>query len=516
MSDPFFEYPHGTSVVPGTSITGCNSITGGAFIPNGIWPAEYDGGYLFADYVCGAIFRVPASGAPPTAAVAFVSNLGGSSATSLLFGPYGSTQALYYTSYADGGQVRRLRYSTPLGNQPPTAVIDATPTSGSAPLTVTFSGAGSSDPDPGDTLTYFWDFGDGSPISSTATPTTAKTYAANGAYVASLRVRDQGLAFSLPATVTVSVGNTAPTATIDPPPGGATFGVGQAVTITGSGSDAEEGAIPPARLHWTVLLHHDVHTHPFVSGAGSGISFAGPSPEDLAAATNSFLEVHLQAEDAQGLLSTDVRLDLLPRKRIVTLSSVPTGARLTVNGEGLVAPATFVSWEGWSLSLGAPNQVLPDGRKLAFASWSDGGSQTHVVPTPAADLARSATFTVAGSSLRLVTPCRVVDTRVSGGPLSPLETRTLQVAGACGIPGAAYSAVVNVTAVAPAAAGHVTLFPGHLAAAPDASTLNFAAGRTRAVGTVMLLAADGSGTLKVTNGSAGSVDLVLDVSGYFE
>jgi hypothetical protein len=32
----------------------------------------------------------------------------------------------------------------------------------------------------------------------------------------------------------------------------------------------------------------------------------------------------------------------------------------------------------------------------------------------------------------------------------------------------------------------------------------------------MLLAADGAGALKGTNGSAGSVDVVLDVSGYFE
>ncbi len=113
MSDPFFEYPHGPSVVPGTSISGCNSITGGAFVPGGVWPAEYDGAYLFADYVCGAIFRVAAAGAPPAAATAFVSNLGGSSATSLLFGPYGETQALYYTTYAAGGR------SAACGTRPP-------------------------------------------------------------------------------------------------------------------------------------------------------------------------------------------------------------------------------------------------------------------------------------------------------------------------------------------------------------------------------------------------------------
>ncbi|HYN42695.1 MAG TPA: PQQ-dependent sugar dehydrogenase, partial [Thermoanaerobaculia bacterium] len=515
MRDPFFEYPHGSSVVPGTSISGCNSITGGTFVPNGVWPAAYDGTYLFADYVCGAVFRVPAAGAPPANATAFVSNLGSSSATSLLFGPFGDTQALYYTSYAAGGQVRRLRYVPAGSNSPPTAVVGATPSAGLAPLVVAFSGAGSSDPNAGDTLTYFWNFGDGSPVLQTTTPSTSKTYASNGTYLSSLRVRDQVLAFSAPATATITVGNGPPTAVIDPPAGGATFGTGQTVTITGSGTDAEDGSIPPGRLSWTVLLHHDIHTHPFQSGTGAGISFIAPAPEDLSAATNSFLEVHLRAEDSGGLFSPDVRLDLTPRKRNVTLSSVPVGARLTVNGEGVTAPSTFVSWEGWGLALDAPGQVLPDGRKLAFSSWSDGGAQTHVVPTPAADLARTATFATIGSRLHTVTPCRVADTRTSGGPLASLETRTFTIAGACGVAASAYAAILNVTAVSPAASGYLTVFPGHLAASAT-STVSFAAGRTRAAATVMLLAADGTGTLKVTNGSAGAVDVVLDVSGYFE
>ncbi|MBK9375976.1 MAG: PQQ-dependent sugar dehydrogenase [Holophagales bacterium] len=516
ISDPFFEYSHGPSVVPGTSISGCNSITGGAFVPNGVWPAEYDGSYLLADYVCGAIFRIPASGAPPASATTFVSGLGGSSATTLLFGPHGETQALYYTTYASGGQVRRLRYAHAGSNQPPSAVIGANPTAGDPPLEVTFSGAGSSDPNAGDTLAYFWDFGDGSPVVQTAAPSTSKTYPASGAFLASLRVRDQALAFSAPASVTISVGNRPPTASIDAPPGGASFGVGQAVTITGSGTDPDEGAVPPERLHWTVLLHHDVHTHPFLSGTGAGISFAAPGPEDLAAAANSFLEVHLQAEDASGLFSPDVRLDLQPRKWNVTLGSVPGGARLTVNGEGVTAPATFVSWEGWGLTLGAPDQVLPDGRRLVFSSWSDGEAQTHTVTTPAADLSRSATFGVVGSELHVLAPCRAVDTRTSGGPLAPAETRAFTVAGECGVPASAYALVVNVTAVSPAAPGTLSLFPGHLLASPATSTVAFAVGRTRAVGAVMLLAADGSGTLKATNASTGQVDVVLDVSGYFE
>jgi hypothetical protein len=46
-------------------------------------------------------------------------------------------------------------------NQAPIAVAEGAPLSGAEPLTVTFTGENSSDPDAGDTLTYFWDFGDG-------------------------------------------------------------------------------------------------------------------------------------------------------------------------------------------------------------------------------------------------------------------------------------------------------------------------------------------------------------------
>ncbi len=73
------------------------------------------------------------------------------------------------------------------GNHPPTAVAEGFPTlSGPEPLTVNFSGANSSDPDPGDTLTYSWDFGDG----DTGSGMTAMHTYYDGTYIVILTVYD--------------------------------------------------------------------------------------------------------------------------------------------------------------------------------------------------------------------------------------------------------------------------------------------------------------------------------------
>lgn len=72
------------------------------------------------------------------------------------------------------------------GNKPPVAVASATPSGGDVPLAVSFSSAGSTDPD-GSITAYLWDFGDGS-TSTLANPN--HTYTAAGPFVAHLTVTD--------------------------------------------------------------------------------------------------------------------------------------------------------------------------------------------------------------------------------------------------------------------------------------------------------------------------------------
>jgi PKD repeat protein len=106
-----------------------------------------------------------------------------------------------YSSYGSVGQYAlSANYYTP-GNVAPTAVISATPTSGTAPLTVQLSGASSTDPD-GGIASWAWNFGDGTTGTGSAL---SHVYGSAGTYTVQLQVTDTGGLTSL-ASTTITVG----------------------------------------------------------------------------------------------------------------------------------------------------------------------------------------------------------------------------------------------------------------------------------------------------------------------
>lgn len=381
---PVHEYGH--------SDTGCASLTGGAFVPNGAWPASYDGSYLFGDYVCNKIFKLtPASGGG-FARTEFASGLGQGGPIAMAFGPYGSGKALYYTTYANGGEIHRI---APTGsvNRSPSASVSADPTSGPLPLAVGFDGSGSTDPDAGDTLSYLWDFGDGSPAETTNTPTTSHTYSTKRTYTASLRVRDNHSALSDPATVRIDAGNEAPNPTIGSPSADLLFRVGQQITLSGSATDPEDGQLPASSFSWEVLRHHNgSHTHPYFSGTGNNLTFAAPPPEDISATgAGNYLEVRFTATDSAGLSKTVVR-EVQPSRVNVSFGGNPSGLSVQVNGEAFATPRTLVSWEGYKLTVSAPSPQTLSGTTYVFSSWSDGKERQHDIVSGAAPSTYTAAF----------------------------------------------------------------------------------------------------------------------------
>lgn len=114
-------------------------------------------------------------------------------------------------------------------------------------------------------------------------------------------------------------------------------------------------------------------------------------------------------------------------------------------------------------------------------------------------------------------PCRILDTRETSAPLSGGIASTYDATlGTCGVPANARAIVVNVTAVNATAAGSMVLFPGNYPT-PSTTSVNFSAGQARAEFAVVMLATTGTPSFaaEVSLASPGTVDLIVDVSGYF-
>ncbi|WP_276392937.1 PKD domain-containing protein, partial [Eudoraea chungangensis] len=161
------------------------------------------------------------------------------------------------------------------GNEAPTAVLGATPTSGAPSLVVQFTGSNSTDDGPGG-LSYAWDFGDGN-ISNDSNP--EHTYTSVGIYTVSLQVTDsEGLSNTAGTTITVSaLPNTGPTASAS-----SNVSSGEApllVSFDGSGSTDDD----------------EITSYLWTFGDGSTSNASSPSKEFSSAGN---YQVTLRVEDA--------------------------------------------------------------------------------------------------------------------------------------------------------------------------------------------------------------------------
>ncbi|GFM95377.1 glycosyl hydrolase [Streptomyces fulvorobeus] len=228
------------------------------------FPQSYDGNFFAGEFGRKWIKRI-AQGADGAVQSINAFPWQGTQVMDMAFGPDGALYVLDYgTGYFSGDANSALyRIEAVTGGRAPLAQAAADRTSGKAPLAVQFSSAGSSDPD-GDPLSYAWKFGDGS-TSTAANP--SHTYTANGRYTAEVTVSD-GTGRSGTASVTITVGNTAPTVKLDLPADGRIIDPGAAVPFKVTVTDAEDGTIDCSKVKVTFIVGHDSHGHPQTSATG--------------------------------------------------------------------------------------------------------------------------------------------------------------------------------------------------------------------------------------------------------
>ncbi|MFD8793745.1 PKD domain-containing protein [Streptomyces vinaceus] len=117
----------------------------------------------------------------------------------------------------------------------------------------------------------------------------------------------------------------------------------------------------------------------------------------------------------------------------------------------------------------------------------------------------------AGQRFSPLAPTRVVDTRTTGGALGGGQTRTVKVAGVNGIPADATAVAFNLTGTGSTENAHVIAYP-EADKRPATSNLNLEPGKDKSNQAIVPVGPNGTITL-YTN--SGSTHLVLDAVGYY-
>jgi glucose/arabinose dehydrogenase len=274
---PFFSYPHPKD--------GTAAVIGGTFYVGDLYPLEFKDNYFFADLIQGYIKRIVldsfgnfvslndfASGLPP-----FITNV-----FSFPDGDIG-----WLSLYS--GEVAKISFSA--GNRMPVAIASSNVSFGSLPLSVQFTGDQSYDPD-GDTLSYSWDFGDGSMISTEINP--QHIFTVRGNYTTTLTIRDGDLASS--SRVVIYAGNTPPDVLITSPAIDSSFIEDETIYYSATASDLQDGGIPENHVEWQLILRNEGNKTILQNLSGYQGSFKAPYEDNTA-----YYELQFSATDTQGL-----------------------------------------------------------------------------------------------------------------------------------------------------------------------------------------------------------------------
>jgi hypothetical protein len=363
-----------------THSNGACAITGGAFYAplTNQFPSDYLNDYFFADYCAGWIRKLdPASG---NTVVTFATGI--SSPVDLKVAADGS---LYYLARGVSA-VYRIAY----GSNGPTITSHPSSATVAPGQSVTFSVRASGAPP----LRYQWRRNGVNISGATSQDYTIASVASsdNGARFRAILSNDFDTSgvLSNEATLTVT-SNQAPTATITKPAAGMLYTGGMVINYAGTGTDPEDGTLPPSAFTWQVDFHHDAHVHPFIpatSGSASG-SFTVPTVGETSA--NVWYRMYLTVRDSGGRTRT-TQLDIFPRKVTLTLATSPSGLQLKLDGQPVATPLSFVAVVGIVRTIEAVTPQTSGTTSFAFVSWSDGGAVSHTISTPAANTTYTATY----------------------------------------------------------------------------------------------------------------------------
>lgn len=204
-----------------------------------------------------------------------------------------------------------------------------------------------------------------------------------------------GAATSNTATLTV-IQNSAPTAGIKTPVDGTLYVAGTVIQFSGTGTDPEDGLLPPEAFHWQIDFHHETHKHdePPIQGVTSGEFFI---PDEGETSDDVWYTMLLTVTDSEGSTGKD-SVKIIPRKSAIAVTTEPPGLEVLIDGQPHLTPAGIISVEGMKRSFSVESPQIADGVEYEFESWSNGGDITQTISTPADDISLTANFSLVVST----------------------------------------------------------------------------------------------------------------------
>lgn len=196
----------------------------------------------------------------------------------------------------------------------------------------------------------------------------------------------------------------------------------------------------------------------------------------------------------------------------VTVTDATAAGNITIYPDGVSQPtASNLNFVAGQTVANVVVVALGPQNKIVLTNSSPGSVQ--LIADVSGYYFGNGTPSVPGT-FRAIAPTRLLDTRHntgSAGPVSAHGTVHLQVTGSV-VPSGASAVVVNVTVTAPATAGNITVYPD-LTTEPTASNLNFVSRQT--IPNLVEVGIGSDGKIALTNNSPGTVQLIVDVSGYY-
>lgn len=366
---------------------GC-AINGGTFFNGAIsnYPAVYNGKYFFLDYCGGWINYINPTSPTRTA---FATGLGSGS----VYLKQGIDGNLYLLN-RNNNSLYRIIYT---GTQAP--AITTQPQNISVPQgqTATFSVTATGNPAPG----YQWRKGgtniQGATAATYSIPNVQTSHAGQYSVVVS---NSAGSVTSSNATLTVTAPNALPVATITTPANGASFRAGTAISFSGTGTDAEDGALPASAYEWWVDLHHANHVHPGPAIRDSITSGTFSVGTEGHTETDIWYRLYLAVTDSRGETDTSY-VELFPVVSNLSLQTVPAGLQVRLNDIPFTAPYSTPSVSGMVRPISAVSPQTLNGVTYVFDHWAHGGAATQNITITDRDTVFTAHYRVAPAAVAL-------------------------------------------------------------------------------------------------------------------